>query len=472
MSMSVNRMLTYARSISRDIKSDTSLIRDDTLVIKQDTAQILAQISHLRAQLPQGLEEVGPNVVLERHLADLTTYAESVKSEEPEQVAPTTAVDHDENEGRRSRRRLSMSSIKRSFSRNRNITTKPEASGEAQQATYVQPGSASAVTSNSTDPERLPSRRRSITFQGRSLSLSRSPIVVTERTARTASTDNVRAESKLECVVPVRKTSQRSLIPGMFRRRSTQSISASSSPGFMPEGSVTATKNTRASISSSIATVQDGPTRSSPANKESSSQSVHSNPKDEIEDLKTTATGMATAPSGQPQPRKKILTSTGEWYFGKTVAKSSSLFSSKVVIGSKADGSETVLYIFLFSLGNSTNNTARLPLRSSAAPVLPLKARNHVWEKTLTHGWLAQHKRYGSSTILTYALSRMPCELIITGTYSSSLLMGVLCWTISSRMAVFRMKKRGFTAARLPVRSIIVTKIILFIAMLRLRACF
>jgi hypothetical protein len=138
----------------------------------------------------------------------------------------------------------------------------------------------------------------------------------------------------LEGAVPVRKTSQRSLIAGIFRRRSTQSISAPSSPGFMPKGSITATKNGRA-------TVQDGPTRSSFANKESSSQSVHSNPKDEIEDLKTktTATGMATVPSSRPQRRTKILTSTGEWHFGRTVAKGS---SSKVVRGSKANGSETV----------------------------------------------------------------------------------------------------------------------------------
>jgi hypothetical protein len=295
-------MLTYARSISRDIKSDTTLIRDDTSVIKQDTAHILAQISHLRAHLPHGLEEGGPNIVLERHLADLTTYAESVKSEEPEQAARTTAVGHDENEGRRSRRRLSISSIKRSFSRNRNNTPKSEASGETQRTAHIQAGSASAAASNPTDPERLPSRRRSITFHGRSLSLSRSPITVTERTTHTALTNNARAESKLEGAVPDRKTSQQLLITGIFRRRSTQSISAPSSPGFM-----------------------------------------HSNPKDGLEDLKTTATTMTTAPSGQPQRRTKIITSTGEWHFGKTVAKGGTSHS-KVVLGSKADGSEMVYH--------------------------------------------------------------------------------------------------------------------------------
>jgi hypothetical protein len=74
--------LTLYRSISREIKQDTHEIRQDTSAIKDDTAQILAEITRLRAQLPRETQNDVPNLMLERYLDNLTSYAESVVGEE------------------------------------------------------------------------------------------------------------------------------------------------------------------------------------------------------------------------------------------------------------------------------------------------------------------------------------------------------------------------------------------------------
>jgi hypothetical protein len=321
------------------MKTDISVIRDDTSIIKQDTTQILAQILHLRAQLPRGAQDIGQNVVLERYLADLTTYAESVRSEEPDQVAPTNTVDHDEPEDRRSRRRLSIASIKRSFSRNHNTELKLEVTDSIQRPADVQHGSTRVATSSTANSGTLQSRTRSVTIRGRSLSLTRSPYAATEKSGHPPLAGNVTAVTKPEGDAPVRKTSQRSLIAGIFGRQpGPQSKSAPSSPGFTPHKSVTATTNRRASISSPTATAQNGLEAGLPAGMRSSSQSRFDGAKGGLNDAKTTAFP-ASVTSGQPSRRTQIDTISGSWYLGKTIAKG---FSSKVVKGSKIGGNEMV----------------------------------------------------------------------------------------------------------------------------------
>jgi hypothetical protein len=61
--------------VAREIKQDTTELLNQSSSIKDDTAHILAEITRLRAQLPQ---ESQRNIVLERYLDNLTSYAASV----------------------------------------------------------------------------------------------------------------------------------------------------------------------------------------------------------------------------------------------------------------------------------------------------------------------------------------------------------------------------------------------------------
>lgn len=82
--------LTRDRSITREIKNDTTTLRDDAAVIKHDaaaikhdTSEILQEIARLRAQLPDDQATLRPNTqasdsTLARYLDDLTSYAETV----------------------------------------------------------------------------------------------------------------------------------------------------------------------------------------------------------------------------------------------------------------------------------------------------------------------------------------------------------------------------------------------------------
>jgi hypothetical protein len=72
------KILMSIRSITREIKGDTSKILDESAAIKEDTTQILLEIERLRAQLPEDSRLITPNIILERYLDDMTSYAESV----------------------------------------------------------------------------------------------------------------------------------------------------------------------------------------------------------------------------------------------------------------------------------------------------------------------------------------------------------------------------------------------------------
>lgn len=79
-------MANRCRSITREIKIDTTEIRQDTAAIKGDTIQILQEIARLRAQLPEDIHPEShqllaadaPNFMLDRYLEQLTSYAETV----------------------------------------------------------------------------------------------------------------------------------------------------------------------------------------------------------------------------------------------------------------------------------------------------------------------------------------------------------------------------------------------------------
>ncbi|KAF2677102.1 hypothetical protein K458DRAFT_410002 [Lentithecium fluviatile CBS 122367] len=66
-------------TITRDIKKDTTTTLKDTAAIKDDTALILEEIARLQSRLPADDSSEGKsNLVLQRYLDSLTTYAESV----------------------------------------------------------------------------------------------------------------------------------------------------------------------------------------------------------------------------------------------------------------------------------------------------------------------------------------------------------------------------------------------------------
>lgn len=60
------------RSMSRDIKTDTTALRIDTVELKQDTAQILEEIANLQARRPQGA--TGTVYLPYKYLHNMTTY--------------------------------------------------------------------------------------------------------------------------------------------------------------------------------------------------------------------------------------------------------------------------------------------------------------------------------------------------------------------------------------------------------------
>lgn len=64
--------------MTKEIKHDTSAIKTDTVDIKEDTTQILAEIARLRSLIPQ---EQRDNVILDRYLDSITSYAETVFDE-------------------------------------------------------------------------------------------------------------------------------------------------------------------------------------------------------------------------------------------------------------------------------------------------------------------------------------------------------------------------------------------------------
>ncbi|KID83863.1 WD40/YVTN repeat-like-containing domain protein [Metarhizium guizhouense ARSEF 977] len=69
---------TIAMHMAREIKGDTEELRYDTAAIKDNLARVLAEISMLRARLPQDDRTQGePSFTLQRYLDDLSTYAES-----------------------------------------------------------------------------------------------------------------------------------------------------------------------------------------------------------------------------------------------------------------------------------------------------------------------------------------------------------------------------------------------------------
>jgi len=80
-------MLKPTRTLTKEIKVDTAQIRNDTELIKQGTSelklnseQILNEIARLRSQLPLDVQ-VHRNLLLERYLDELTSYAKSVSTE-------------------------------------------------------------------------------------------------------------------------------------------------------------------------------------------------------------------------------------------------------------------------------------------------------------------------------------------------------------------------------------------------------
>jgi hypothetical protein len=78
-----SNILTCTRSITKEIKNNTTHLRDDTAAIKSDTAEILHEIARLRAQLPDDQATLQPKTeasesTLARYLDDLTSYAETV----------------------------------------------------------------------------------------------------------------------------------------------------------------------------------------------------------------------------------------------------------------------------------------------------------------------------------------------------------------------------------------------------------
>lgn len=73
--------------MTREIRANTEELRFDTMAIRDDTAQILAEISRLRARLPQDDQiQGGTSFTLQRYLDDLSSYAETCgfSDEEPE----------------------------------------------------------------------------------------------------------------------------------------------------------------------------------------------------------------------------------------------------------------------------------------------------------------------------------------------------------------------------------------------------
>jgi hypothetical protein len=98
--------LTYTtRSLIKDVKDDTQQIlgstgniKQDTAQLKMDTAQILAEIARLRTQLPPESQGATPNIMLERYLDNLTSYAESVIAHEVPSPIQTSALDFEDFE--------------------------------------------------------------------------------------------------------------------------------------------------------------------------------------------------------------------------------------------------------------------------------------------------------------------------------------------------------------------------------------
>lgn len=75
---SITWRLWFRRTITRDIKKDTTEILCDTAAIKDDTAQILQEIARLQERLPAAAPHGDSDFVLQRYLDTLTTYAETV----------------------------------------------------------------------------------------------------------------------------------------------------------------------------------------------------------------------------------------------------------------------------------------------------------------------------------------------------------------------------------------------------------
>lgn len=69
---------TVNLSVTKAIKVDTTALKSDTADIKEDTSQILAEIARLRSLLS---EEQQDNVIMERYLDSITSYAETVYDE-------------------------------------------------------------------------------------------------------------------------------------------------------------------------------------------------------------------------------------------------------------------------------------------------------------------------------------------------------------------------------------------------------
>lgn len=70
---------TVPRSITKAIKVDTTALKGDTAEIKEDTQHILAEIARLRSLLSP--EQQQDNLLLERYLDSITSYAETVFDE-------------------------------------------------------------------------------------------------------------------------------------------------------------------------------------------------------------------------------------------------------------------------------------------------------------------------------------------------------------------------------------------------------
>ena len=68
--------------MTKRIESNTEELLEDTSAIKKDTEQILEEIARLRSQLPPESQTNEPNLVLNRYLNDMTSYAETVVAEE------------------------------------------------------------------------------------------------------------------------------------------------------------------------------------------------------------------------------------------------------------------------------------------------------------------------------------------------------------------------------------------------------
>jgi hypothetical protein len=72
-------LLNSFRSVTREIKADTTQIKDKTEDIHNDTQRILEEIARLKARLPQTETQVeGRGFVLERYLDALSSYAGAV----------------------------------------------------------------------------------------------------------------------------------------------------------------------------------------------------------------------------------------------------------------------------------------------------------------------------------------------------------------------------------------------------------